>query len=49
VNLGLLPTKGLTLPLVSYGGSGIVQNCIAIAVLLRVDYENRVLMRGGKV
>jgi len=49
VNLGLLPTKGLTLPLVSYGGSGIVQNCIAVAVLMRVDYENRVLMRGGKV
>ncbi|MDR3098877.1 MAG: putative lipid II flippase FtsW [Paraburkholderia sp.] len=49
VNLGLLPTKGLTLPFVSYGGSGILLNCIAIAVLLRVDYENRVLMRGGKV
>jgi cell division protein FtsW len=49
VNLGLLPTKGLTLPLVSYGGSGILLNCIAIALLLRVDYENRVLMRGGKV
>lgn len=49
VNLGLLPTKGLTLPLVSYGGSGILMNCMALAVLLRVDYENRVLMRGGKV
>ncbi len=49
VNLGLLPTKGLTLPLVSYGGSGIVLNCVALAVLMRVDYENRVLMRGGKV
>lgn len=49
VNLGLLPTKGLTLPFVSYGGSGILLNCIAIALLLRVDYENRVLMRGGKV
>ncbi|GLU30864.1 putative lipid II flippase FtsW [Trinickia caryophylli] len=49
VNLGILPTKGLTLPLVSYGGSGIVLNCLAIAVLMRVDYENRVLMRGGKV
>src|SRR5258708_5235806 len=49
VNLGLLPTKGLTLPLVSYGGSGILLNCVAIALLMRVDYENRVLMRGGKV
>lgn len=49
VNLGLLPTKGLTLPLVSYGGSGILMNCVAFAILLRVDYENRVLMRGGKV
>ncbi|MBY4899319.1 putative lipid II flippase FtsW [Cupriavidus sp. AU9028] len=49
VNLGLLPTKGLTLPMVSYGGSGILMNCVALALLLRVDYENRVLMRGGKV
>ena len=49
VNLGLLPTKGLTLPMVSYGGSGILMNCVAIALLLRIDYENRVLMRGGKV
>ena len=46
VNMGLLPTKGLTLPLMSFGGSGIVANCIALAVLLRVDYENRRLMRG---
>ncbi len=49
VNLGLLPTKGLTLPLMSYGGSGILVNCVALAILLRVDYENRVLMRGGRV
>ena len=48
VNLGLLPTKGLTLPLMSYGGSGIVSNCLALAVLLRVDFENRLLMRGKK-
>lgn len=48
VNLGLLPTKGLTLPMVSYGGSGILMNCMAIALLLRIDYENRVLMRGGR-
>jgi len=47
VNTGLLPTKGLTLPLMSYGGSGILVNCVAIAVLLRVDYENRQLMRGS--
>ena len=46
VNMGLLPTKGLTLPLMSFGGSGIVANCVALAILLRVDYENRLLMRG---
>ena len=49
VNLCLLPTKGLTLPLVSYGGSAILMNVIAIAMLLRIDYENRILMRGGKL
>jgi cell division protein FtsW len=48
VNLGLLPTKGLTLPLMSYGGSGVVINCIGLAILLRIDYENRQLMRGGR-
>ncbi len=48
VNMGLLPTKGLTLPLMSFGGSGILVNCIALAVLVRVDYENRRLMRGLK-
>lgn len=48
VNLGLLPTKGLTLPLMSYGGSGVMINCVGLAILLRVDYENRVLMRGGR-
>jgi cell division protein FtsW len=47
VNMGLLPTKGLTLPLMSFGGSGIFANCVALAILLRVDYENRTLMRGG--
>ncbi|MBL8485875.1 MAG: putative lipid II flippase FtsW [Rhodocyclaceae bacterium] len=46
VNMGMLPTKGLTLPLMSFGGSGIVANCIALAILFRVDYENRQLMRG---
>lgn len=49
VNMGLLPTKGLTLPLLSFGGSGIVANCVALAVLLRVDYENRQLLKGYAV
>jgi cell division protein FtsW len=48
VNMGLLPTKGLTLPLMSFGGSGIFANCVALAILLRIDWENRQLMRGGK-
>ena len=48
VNMGLLPTKGLTLPLMSFGGSGIVANCVALGILLRVDWENRQLMRGGR-
>jgi cell division protein FtsW len=46
VNMGLLPTKGLTLPLMSFGGSGIFANCVALAILMRVDYESRRLMRG---
>jgi cell division protein FtsW len=46
VNMGVLPTKGLTLPLLSFGGSGILANCIAMAVLLRIDYENRRLQKG---
>jgi cell division protein FtsW len=49
VNLGALPTKGLTLPLMSYGGSAILVNLIAIAVVLRIDFENRQLMHGGRV
>jgi cell division protein FtsW len=48
VNLGVLPTKGLTLPLMSYGGSAIVMCVIALAVVLRIDMENRQLMRGGR-
>jgi cell division protein FtsW len=48
VNLGALPTKGLTLPLMSYGGSAVLLNVVALAVVLRIDYENRVLMRGGR-
>lgn len=46
VNMGLLPTKGLTLPLMSFGGSGILANCVAIAILLRIDFENRRLQKG---
>lgn len=41
VNVGLLPTKGLTLPFMSYGGTAIIMNCVAVAVLLRIDVENR--------
>jgi cell division protein FtsW len=41
VNAGLLPTKGLTLPLLSYGGASIVINCVVVALLLRIDHENR--------
>ncbi len=48
VNLGVLPTKGLTLPLMSYGGSAVVMNMIALAIVVRIDMENRQLMRGGR-
>jgi cell division protein FtsW len=46
VNMGLLPTKGLTLPLMSFGGTGILTNCLALAILLRIDWELRQMMRG---
>jgi cell division protein FtsW len=46
VNMGLLPTKGLTLPLMSFGGSGLIVNCVAVAILIRIDWENRQLARG---
>ncbi len=49
VNMGVLPTKGLTLPLLSFGGSAILATCCALAVLLRVDWENRQMMRGFTV
>jgi len=49
VNMGVLPTKGLTLPLLSFGGSSITANCIALAVLLRIDWENRQRLRGVAV
>lgn len=46
VNMGLLPTKGLTLPLLSFGGSGIAANCVALGILLRIDWESRQLLKG---
>jgi len=49
VNVGLAPTKGLTLPLMSYGGSGTICSMVAISVLLRIDWENRQLSKGYKV
>jgi cell division protein FtsW len=48
VNLGALPTKGLTLPLMSYGGSAIMMNLVALAIVLRIDAENKHMMRGGR-
>jgi cell division protein FtsW len=49
VNMGMLPTKGLTLPLLSFGGSAITATCVAIAILLRIDWEGRQVARGFKV
>ena len=49
VATGLFFTKGLTLQLMSYGGSSLMATIAAIALLLRADRENRILMRGGKV
>ena len=46
VNTGLLPTKGLTLPLMSFGGSGLLANSLALAILLRIDWESRQLAKG---
>lgn len=49
VNMGVLPPKGLTLPLMSFGGSSIVASCFSLAVLLRADWENRQLARGYRI
>jgi cell division protein FtsW len=49
VNMGVLPTKGLTLPLMSFGGSSIVASCLSLALLLRVDWENRQAIKGYAV
>jgi len=46
VNLGLFPTKGLTLPLLSFGGSSVLVSIIAIAIVLRIDHENKRNLRG---
>ncbi len=43
VSSGLLPTKGLALPLFSYGGSSLIMNCVAIGLLMRIDYERRIV------
>jgi len=47
VNMGVLPTKGLTLPLMSYGGSSIVMSCVAVALLLRISHEHPVDRQPG--
>lgn len=49
VSMGALPTKGLTLPLMSFGGSALITICLSLAILLRVDFENRLLMRGKPI
>ena len=48
VNMGVLPTKGLTLPLMSYGGSSLIIMCVVIAMLLRADYETRQFDRNSQ-
>ena len=48
MTLGTMPVIGIPLPFMSYGGSGIVANCLALALLFRIDFENRCLMRGKR-
>lgn len=45
VNMGVLPTKGLTLPFMSYGGNSMIVTTVLVAVLLRIEYENRQIRR----
>ena len=47
VNLGILPTKGLTLPFMSYGGNSLIVSCMMVALILRIDYETRQLQTGN--
>ncbi len=47
MNVGLLPTKGLTLPFLSYGGSSLMICCVSLAMLLRIDWERRQLLGGA--
>ena len=49
VGSGLLPTKGLTLPFISYGGNNLIIMCSLIGLLLRIDYENKESMPRQKV
>ncbi len=49
VNTGLLPTKGLTLPFISYGGSSLLINCLVIGVMLRIAYETALSQPVGKI
>ncbi|MGL5004026.1 MAG: FtsW/RodA/SpoVE family cell cycle protein, partial [Casimicrobium sp.] len=49
VNMGFAPTKGLTLPLMSYGGSGTISALVLLSILLRIDWENRRLAKGYQV